>query len=56
MKDNKLDGSFKLYHENGQLSIEATFKDGKEDGVSKVYDENGQVLSEALYKDGELVE
>ncbi len=43
------------WHENGQKSVEVTFKDGELDGRRTYWHKNGQKRAEATYKDGERV-
>ena len=52
-KDDKKEGLWKYYHDNGQLKREGNYKDGKEDGLWKYYlFNNGHLTSEGYYKDG----
>ena len=48
------DGPWEEYHENGQLSVTATYKDGELDGPFEFYDEDGQLRMKMTYKDGEF--
>ena len=54
LREGILDGLYKIYHENGQLKHEGTYKDDKVDGLVKFYYENGQLKEEGTYKDGKL--
>ena len=56
MKDDKEDGPWKFYYDNGQLRYEGTYKNGKRDGPYKYYNENGQLQEEGNYKDDELID
>jgi hypothetical protein len=51
-KNDKPEGLWKSYHENGQLWEEGNFKDGKKEGLWKMYYENGQLWEEGNFKDG----
>jgi len=53
-KNGLLHGSFKMYHENGQLYLERTLKDGLLNGTNYEYTESGQLKYESDYKDGFL--
>jgi len=55
-KSGKIYGHYKeyMYHDNGQLSQEETYKDGKLDGPGKQYNTNGQLEYEGTFKDGEI--
>lgn len=48
------DGRGTIWHVNGQLCEEATYKDGKLDGPYKNWYANGQPGVEATYKNGKL--
>jgi len=43
-------GSHKLYHDNGQIRMDATFKNGEKDGVEKQWHDNGEKFLEVSYK------
>jgi antitoxin component YwqK of YwqJK toxin-antitoxin module len=50
------EGTWKEYHENGQVSIQFDFVDGKEKEESLVhYYDNGQLMEEVTYLNGALV-
>ena len=51
-KNGKQYGTYKSYHENGQLDREAAYKDDKLDGLESNWYKNGQIGSELIYKDG----
>jgi len=50
--DNKKEGIYKSYHDNGQLKEEVNYIDGKKNGIRKSYHENGQLWDEVNYIDG----
>ena len=52
MKDGKKDGSFKIYHPNGQLMSKQDFRAGKENGSFVAYHSNGQLWMKHQYKNG----
>jgi antitoxin component YwqK of YwqJK toxin-antitoxin module len=54
-KDDKQDGIWERYHENGQSHSKGLFKDGKKDGIWEYYYKNGQLWSKGLFKDGKYV-
>ena len=49
--NNKIEGSYKLYHDNGQLWHEVNYIDDKMNWIYKKYYENGQLESEVNYID-----
>ena len=51
-KDDKKDGLWESYYENGQLQDEGEYKDGKKDGLWEFYNETGLLHSRGNYKDG----
>lgn len=51
----KLEGTTKIYYDNGKIMEEGAYKNGTRDGVSKWYDQEGNVTIEYEYKNGELV-
>ena len=51
-KDDKQNGIWEQYWDNGQLSSKGSFKDDKQDGIWERYHENGQSHSKGLFKDG----
>jgi len=57
-KDTKkpITGILKMYHPNGNLKRECSYKDGKIDGICKRYYENGNLQSESVWKDGTLAQ
>ncbi len=54
LKDGKLDGTSKWFHENGKIAYEASFINGKRDGSAKEFYENGNIEVESQYKDGKI--
>jgi antitoxin component YwqK of YwqJK toxin-antitoxin module len=46
---DKIEGSYKMWHRNGQLSIPYT--NGKQEGISRSWYDNGQLRSECNYID-----
>ena len=52
--DDKLDGKYVWYYENGKVK-KRTYKDGKEEGKWVEYDEEGNIKDEDIYKDGVCV-
>ena len=53
--EGKPDGLVRLWHENGQLEDEVTYKNGKKDGLERIWHENGQLGWEVTFKDDELI-
>lgn len=51
-KMGKMDGSYKLWYENGQVKSEEKYKEDKVDGESLMYYENGQLAVQQNYKNG----
>jgi len=49
-KDGQLDGVFRTWFKNGQISSEHTYKDGLADGLDKLWREDGQQLAESSWK------
>jgi antitoxin component YwqK of YwqJK toxin-antitoxin module len=54
-KDNKREGYWASWFENGQLWSEGEFRNGLSEGKRTVYHENGKVYYEGNFKDGERV-
>lgn len=42
-KSNLRHGFYRIYHENGNLALEHTYKDGQLDGVETIYHEDGSL-------------
>lgn len=51
-KQGMLDGSYKLFYDNGQVKAEINYKENKEDGESLMYYETGQLAVQQKYKMG----
>ena len=51
-KDEKEDGLWTVWYENGKKRSEKTYKDGKEDGLVTLWYENGQTKEILNFKDG----
>lgn len=54
-KDNKRDGKWMYYYENGNIWSEGFFKDGKSDGKRITHYENGKIFYEGYYKEDQRV-
>ncbi len=54
-KDNKKDGSWKVWYQNGNLWSEGFYDKGLDDGKRTAYYENGKVHFEGQYAKGEMV-
>ena len=54
-ENGKLEGTVKIYYDNGKIMEEGLYKNGTRDGISKWYDQEGNVTIEYEYKNGELV-
>ena len=52
-KDEKMDGKYINYYENGKKESEVFYKDGELDGKYIGWYENGKKRGEAFFKDGE---
>ena len=50
--ENKLDGLYTTWHENGELRSQSTYSMGKVDGLLIHWHENGQKKSEYSFKNG----
>lgn len=51
-KMGKLDGSYKLFYDNGQVKSENNYKEDKEEGESLMYYESGQMAVQQKFKAG----
>ena len=51
ISDNKKEGIYKSYHNNGQLNVEVNYIDGKMNEIYKSYHYNGQLNVEVNYID-----
>ena len=56
MKDDKKEGEWKWYYENGNLSSVAQFLDDKKEGKQIMYNEIGGKIKEEQYKNGVLMD
>lgn len=54
-QNGKLEGTVKIYYDNGKIMEEGIYKNGTRDGVSKWFDQEGNVTIEYEYKNGQLV-
>ena len=52
----KRTGEWKMWHKNGQLSREGSFKNGKEHGLTREWYENGELGRQLYYYYGEIKE
>lgn len=52
--NDKKDGTFNEYHNNGLLAISGKYKNGLKDGIWKTYTPQGILSSETKYKFGEV--
>ena len=50
----KLDGTKKVFFENGEIAEIAQYKDGQLHGISKIYGESGKLLEETNYSNDKL--
>ena len=55
-KNEKPDGLWEHYHENGRLESKGNYKQGKKDGLWQFFNEDGTLEKTETYKDGELTE
>ncbi len=53
--EGKLEGTTKVYYDNGKIMEEGAYRNGTRDGISRWYDQEGNVTIEYEYKNGELV-
>ena len=53
--NNKLNGSFQHWNENGQLEIQSNYNDGKINGKYQRWFENGQLEIQSNYNDGKRI-
>lgn len=56
MKNDKQDGSYVLYHENGQKAKEGRYIMNYEDGEWRIFNESGKLTYKLYYDCGELYE
>ena len=52
VKNNKLEGTWLRFYENGNIQIKENYKDGEKNGLQEWYDENGQLDEKGNFKDG----
>ena len=52
--EEKVDGPYVLYHDNGKMKEQGTYKDGKLEGDFFQYYEDGTIKHEGYYEEGEL--
>lgn len=53
--DLELNGEYKLWHPNGQISFSGNYKDNLKDGDFVLLDESGNVLKKGTYQGGKLI-
>jgi antitoxin component YwqK of YwqJK toxin-antitoxin module len=53
--NDKKEGIFKNYHDNGQLQEEGRCVNDKKDGISKQYDKNGYFIRNVKYSNGKIM-
>jgi len=51
-KDDKEEGLYTSYHDNGQVKLTVNYTNGQKDGVQKVYYDNGQLGEKVKYVNG----
>ena len=54
IKNGRIDGVIRSYHENGNLQSQRFWKEGKAHGEYKVYSQSGQLLKEGAFKNGQM--
>lgn len=54
-KDDKLDGEFFVYYDNGQVQAKGIYKENLLQGDFTTYDRNGKVLEKTNYENGREV-
>jgi len=54
-KNGRLDGTAKLYYQNGNVETATDYKDGRMDGHIQSYDEFGNLVSDETFVHGQLV-
>lgn len=54
-RNGKLEGTVKIYYDDGKIMEEGAYQNGTRHGVSKWYDQDGNVTIEYEYESGELV-
>lgn len=53
--DNLIQGSYKIWYENGQLAEVIDFKDHRENGEATFFYSSGQIAAQGSYRMGEMV-
>ena len=53
--NNSLNGEYKRWHPNGQLSFSGYFKDNLKNGTFEQFDESGVSVKKGVYKEGKLI-
>ena len=56
IKDGKIEGTFKRWHENGKISEEVEMRGGNPNGTSVAYYPSGSLKSRARLDDGKVIE
>jgi len=51
----ELNGDYKLWHPNGQLSFSGTYRNNQKDGNFELFDESGTLIKKGIYMDGKLI-
>jgi len=51
-KNDKENGLYTSYHDNGKVKLTVNYTDGQKDGVQKVYYDSGQLGEQVTYKKG----
>lgn len=54
-QQGKLEGTVKIYYDNGKIMEEGAYKKGTRDGISRWYDQDGNVTIEYEYNEGQLI-
>ena len=55
-KDDKKEGKWTQWNENGQKKMEGPCKDDESDGFQVFWDENGKKIWEGTFKMGDLID
>ena len=50
LKNHKLEGLYRSYHQNGKLQQEGNYLNNKKHGLWRVYNDNGQLEQEVNWK------
>ena len=54
LRDQKPDGTWKRWYENGVLAVEMNYRNGKNHGTWKYWDANGKLTRQIEYWDGKI--